>query len=103
MHMMWFGCIMVLSGSFNSFIPYPYHTPGGTKKIFFIAQCMIHYWAVIYYTWLYICTGVWGIDSGSLLFTFRVYSFFLGRASGVLKWECFCLVITVFSRGMSMI
>lgn len=51
------------TGSFNSFIPYPYHTPGGAK-IFLIEQCMIHYWAVIYYTWLYSCTWSWGIDSG---------------------------------------
>lgn len=52
MHMMWFGCIMVLSGSFNSFIPYPYHTPGGTKNLFYctvydsLLGCYLLYLAV---------------------------------------------------------
>ena len=61
---------------------------------------MIHYWAVIYYTWLYICTGVRALIRGVILHFEYIVSF-PGWDSGVLKWECFCLVIAVFSRGMS--
>lgn len=50
---------------------------------------MIHYWAVIYYTWLYICTGVRGIDSGVCYLHFEyIYSFF------------FWVGIVVYKMGM---
>ena len=85
------------TGSVDSFIPYPYHTPGEPKFSYRTVYdsflgCYLLYLAVYLHLEL-------GHRFGSLFLHFEYIV--LGWDSGVLKWECFCLVIIVFSRGMS--